>query len=173
MSFRSDATHFKTFNIKRTHFGLPSIGYLRPKIWDYFSFIFVSILCFILLFLVFILPHSFLLNPTWNKWHKVCGWFNNFKNNNKLWNPNERPCRLYKKNTLPGYLYITFIYIHIIYLYILYICCIYIIYTYIYIYIYIYIYTYSIFEIIFPLYLLICFALFCYLFFDFWHIPFC
>ena len=33
-NFRSEATHFKRENVKATHYGIQSVRYLVPKIWD-------------------------------------------------------------------------------------------------------------------------------------------
>ena len=33
-NFCAEATHFKTENVKMTHYGIQSVKYLGPKIWD-------------------------------------------------------------------------------------------------------------------------------------------
>ena len=67
-NFRSEATHFKRENVKTTHYGIQSVRYLGPKIWD-------------------MVPNNI----------KNCSSLNKFKNSIKSWKPNECPCRLCKK----------------------------------------------------------------------------
>ena len=66
-NFRSEATHFKRENVKTTHYGIQSVKYVGPIIWD-------------------IVPNNI----------KNCSSLNNFKNSIKSWKPNECPCRLCK-----------------------------------------------------------------------------
>ena len=67
-NFRSEATHFKRENVKTTHYGIQSVRYLGPKIWD-------------------MVPNNI----------KNCSSLNKFKNSIKSWKSNECPCRLCKK----------------------------------------------------------------------------
>ena len=64
-NFLSEATHFKRENVKTTHYGIQSVRYLRPKIWD-------------------MMPNNI----------KNCSSLNKFKNSINSWKPNEVPCRL-------------------------------------------------------------------------------
>ena len=78
-NFRSEATHFKRENVKTTHYGIQSVRYLGPKIWD-------------------MVPNNI----------KKCISLNKFKNSIKPWKPNECPCRLCKKHiTQVGFIWFT------------------------------------------------------------------
>ena len=67
-NFRSEATYFKRENVKTTHYGIQSVRYLGPKIWD-------------------MVQNNI----------KNCNSLNKFKNSIKSWKPTECPCRLCKK----------------------------------------------------------------------------
>ena len=63
-----EATYFKRENVKTTHYGIQSVIYLGPKVWD-------------------MMPNNI----------KNCSSLNKFKNSIKSWKPNECPHRLRKK----------------------------------------------------------------------------
>ena len=67
-NFRSEATHFKKENVKKTHYGIQPVRYLGSKIWD-------------------MVPNNI----------KNCSLLNKFKNSIKSWKANECPCRLCRK----------------------------------------------------------------------------
>ena len=67
-NFCSEATHFKKENVKKTNYGIQSVRYLEPKIWD-------------------MVPNNI----------KNCSSLNKFKNSIKSWKPNECPSALCKK----------------------------------------------------------------------------
>ena len=66
-NFGWKATHFKRENVKTTHYGIQSVRYLGPKMWN-------------------MVPDNI----------KNCNSLNKCKNSIKLWKPNECPCRLCK-----------------------------------------------------------------------------
>ena len=66
-NFRSEATHFKSENVKTTHYGIQSVGFFWSKMWD-------------------MVPKNI----------KNCSSLNKLKNSIKLW-PNEFPCRICQK----------------------------------------------------------------------------
>ena len=67
-NFHLEATHFRTENLKKTHYYIQSVRYLGQNIWD-------------------MVPNDI----------KNCSSLNKFKNSVKSWKPNECPCRLCKK----------------------------------------------------------------------------
>ena len=67
-NFHFKVVHFKRENLKTTHYGIQSVRYLGPKIWDMIS--------------------NNIKNFTSS---------NKFKNSDKSWKPNECPCRLCKE----------------------------------------------------------------------------
>ena len=78
-NFGWKATHFKRENVKTTHYGIQSVRYLGPKMWN-------------------MVPDNI----------KNCNSLNKFKNSIKLWKPNECPCRLCKNwITQVGFMWFT------------------------------------------------------------------
>ena len=66
-SLRSKGNYFVRGNVKTTHYGIQSIKYLAPKIWD-------------------LVPDQI----------KHCGSLTKFKHFIKSWSPSDCPCRLCK-----------------------------------------------------------------------------
>ena len=67
-NFRTGATYFKRENVKKNHYGIQSVRYFGPKLWD-------------------TVPNNI----------KNCSSLNKFKISIKSWKPNECPYRLCKK----------------------------------------------------------------------------
>ena len=67
-NFCFEVTHFKREKVKTTHYGIQSVRYLEPKIWD-------------------MVPNNI----------RGCSSLNKFKNSIKSCKPNKCPCRLCKK----------------------------------------------------------------------------
>ena len=73
-NLRSKGNHFVRGNVKTTHYGIQSIKYLAPKIWD-------------------LVPDQI----------EHCGSLTKFKNFIKSWSPSDCPCRVNIFVVLPSY----------------------------------------------------------------------